>query len=456
MPWWAPSRSQVVEGLVAWDTDRAQPPATSRRLTSTTVRAAGLWFNSRLMSQPEAPPRRVRFDRNELSGAFGDLGTDFPLVVGMVLAAGLDVTSVLVMFGLMQVLTGLAYGLPMPVQPLAALTSLTPVAAETPPPVPLPGNLTCAYPAGAQRAAVAGPVLFVAQVRPDGSVKSVGIRQVPAKGLGFEEAVRACVSKWRFEPAARNGGLRQYEGKIHYRIATPDEVAVRALLEAFASAWNANNAEAIGALAGVEQHREAAGTGSTLSLPEQFATDRAAADWNMDLEPAFQHVQFLRSDVAVVRQPFYKERPTGAGGPVRRQSSLLEATARKRGDSWSLLAWYPLAGPPSTGRWLFPGIEEPRKVKHVDPIYPNLALKAPVSAIVTLEAEVDASGHVAAVRILRGGRPFDDAAMLAVKQWEYAPTLLEGVPIPIVIRVEVPFNLEARCPTCVGLVPAVH
>jgi hypothetical protein len=68
---------------------------------------------------PSVP--RLRFDRNELSGAFGDLGTDFPLVVGMVLAAGLDVTSVLVMFGLMQVLTGLAYGLPMPVQPLKAM-----------------------------------------------------------------------------------------------------------------------------------------------------------------------------------------------------------------------------------------------------------------------------------------------------------------------------------------------
>ncbi len=328
--------------------------------------------------------------------------------------------------------------------------------AEKPPLKPLPGNLPCAYPAEASRNQVAGPVLYTAQVRPDGRVKEVDIRQVPAAGLGFEEAVRTCASKWRFEPAARNGGLRQYEGRIHYRIATPDEVAVRALLEAFASAWNANNAEAIGGLAAVEQHREAAGTGSTPSPPEQFATERAAADWNMDLEAAFQHIQFLRSDLAVVRQPFYKERPAGAGGRVRRQSSLIEATVRKRGDSWTLLAWYPLAGPPSAGRWLFPGIEEPRKVKHVDPIYPNLALKAPVSAIVTLEAEVDASGHVAAVRILRGGRPFDDAAIRAVRQWEYAPTLLEGVPIPVVIRVEVPFNLEAPCPACVGLVPAVH
>jgi hypothetical protein len=64
---------------------------------------------------------RVRFDRNELSGAFGDLGTDFPLPVGMILAAGLDAASVLIVFGAMQVLTGLTYGLPMPVQPLKAM-----------------------------------------------------------------------------------------------------------------------------------------------------------------------------------------------------------------------------------------------------------------------------------------------------------------------------------------------
>lgn len=63
----------------------------------------------------------VRFNRNELAGAFGDLGTDLPLVIGMVLAAGLDSASVLIMFGVMQLLTGFAYGMPMPVQPLKAV-----------------------------------------------------------------------------------------------------------------------------------------------------------------------------------------------------------------------------------------------------------------------------------------------------------------------------------------------
>src|SRR5437879_3783252 len=67
---------------------------------------------------------RIRFDRNELSGAFGYIGTDLPLIVGMILAAKLDPASVLTMFGLMQLLTGLAYGLPMPAQPLKAMAVL--------------------------------------------------------------------------------------------------------------------------------------------------------------------------------------------------------------------------------------------------------------------------------------------------------------------------------------------
>ncbi len=64
---------------------------------------------------------RFRFDRNELAGAFGDIGTDLPLIVGMIVAAGLDVASVLVMFGLMQYATAVRYGMPMAVQPLKAM-----------------------------------------------------------------------------------------------------------------------------------------------------------------------------------------------------------------------------------------------------------------------------------------------------------------------------------------------
>jgi len=66
----------------------------------------------------------MKFDRNEFSGAFGDIGTDLPLIVGMILASGLDTASVLIVFGLMQVFTAFVYGLPMPVQPLKAVAAL--------------------------------------------------------------------------------------------------------------------------------------------------------------------------------------------------------------------------------------------------------------------------------------------------------------------------------------------
>lgn len=52
------------------------------------------------------------------------MGTDVPLLIGVALAAQLDGTSVLVMFGTMQILTGLAYRLPIPVQPLKAMAAI--------------------------------------------------------------------------------------------------------------------------------------------------------------------------------------------------------------------------------------------------------------------------------------------------------------------------------------------
>lgn len=69
-------------------------------------------------------PPRPRFDRNEFAGAFGDMGTDLPLLVGMIVAARMDAAGVLVLFGLMQVLTGLVYRMPMPVQPLKAVAAI--------------------------------------------------------------------------------------------------------------------------------------------------------------------------------------------------------------------------------------------------------------------------------------------------------------------------------------------
>ncbi len=76
------------------------------------------------IAEPATARGGIRFDRNELAGAFGDIGTDLPLIVGVILAAHLDSASALILFGAMQILTALRYRMPMPVQPLKAVAAL--------------------------------------------------------------------------------------------------------------------------------------------------------------------------------------------------------------------------------------------------------------------------------------------------------------------------------------------
>ena len=81
-------------------------------------------FHRHITMQFNIFKNQICFNRNELSGSFGDIGTDLPLIIGMIVACKLDPASSFIMFGVMQVLTGMLYGIPMPVQPLKAMAVL--------------------------------------------------------------------------------------------------------------------------------------------------------------------------------------------------------------------------------------------------------------------------------------------------------------------------------------------
>lgn len=68
-----------------------------------------------------APGVPQRFDRLEIAGSFGDLGTFLPIVVAMILINGLSPSAVLLAFGAFYIFTGVFYRLPVPVQPLKAV-----------------------------------------------------------------------------------------------------------------------------------------------------------------------------------------------------------------------------------------------------------------------------------------------------------------------------------------------
>lgn len=87
-------------------------------------------------------------------------------------------------------------------------------------------------------------------------------------------------------------------------------------------------------------------------------------------------------------------------------------------------------------------IREPRKLRHVAPVYPEIARAAKVQGVVVVECTLTPEGRVANVRVLRGHPLLDAAASHAVTQWVFTPTLLNGVPVPVIMTVTVKFELR--------------
>lgn len=78
----------------------------------------------------------------------------------------------------------------------------------------------------------------------------------------------------------------------------------------------------------------------------------------------------------------------------------------------------------------------------MDPIYPELARAARIEGVVILEAILDPEGRVRNVKVLRSIPFLDEAAIAAVERWEYQPTRLNGVPVPVILTITVRFVSE--------------
>lgn len=81
-------------------------------------------------------------------------------------------------------------------------------------------------------------------------------------------------------------------------------------------------------------------------------------------------------------------------------------------------------------------------ISSVPPVYPQMARAQRVSGEVTIDAQIDASGHVTATRVITGPVLLHEAAMSAVRQWKYQPATLNGVPTATHLTVTVQFKLQ--------------
>ena len=83
----------------------------------------------------------------------------------------------------------------------------------------------------------------------------------------------------------------------------------------------------------------------------------------------------------------------------------------------------------------------PRKTRNVPPVYPRAALEERRQGQVVIESTIYSSGCMGGARVLRSpDTRLSWAALRAVAKWRYTPTLLDGVPVPVIMTVTVNFR----------------
>jgi TonB family protein len=89
-------------------------------------------------------------------------------------------------------------------------------------------------------------------------------------------------------------------------------------------------------------------------------------------------------------------------------------------------------------------VRAPERLTYVSPVYPQDAMDRGVQGVVIIELTIDTSGAVSDARVMRSIPMLDDAALDAVRQWKYRPTLLNGVAVPVIMTVTINFAPAER------------
>jgi periplasmic protein TonB len=87
-------------------------------------------------------------------------------------------------------------------------------------------------------------------------------------------------------------------------------------------------------------------------------------------------------------------------------------------------------------------IQAANLIHEVNPIYPRLAVQSRVHGVVVLAAVISKDGTVESLRVISGHPLLNQAALDAVKQWLYRPTLLNGDPVEVETTITVTFTLQ--------------
>jgi len=87
-------------------------------------------------------------------------------------------------------------------------------------------------------------------------------------------------------------------------------------------------------------------------------------------------------------------------------------------------------------------VKPARMISSVPPVYPALAKTQHVAGDVRVDALVDATGRVTAMKVVSGPSLLHQAAMDSLRQWKYHAATLDGKPVPMHLTVTIQFRLQ--------------
>jgi protein TonB len=88
------------------------------------------------------------------------------------------------------------------------------------------------------------------------------------------------------------------------------------------------------------------------------------------------------------------------------------------------------------------GVQAAKLIRQVNPPYPPLARQARISGTVRLTAIIGRDGAIERLQLISGHPLLASAALEAVKQWVYRPTLLNEIPVEVITQIDVNFTLS--------------
>jgi TonB family protein len=89
-------------------------------------------------------------------------------------------------------------------------------------------------------------------------------------------------------------------------------------------------------------------------------------------------------------------------------------------------------------------VQESKLLKKVEPVYSTAMMAQRIQGVVRLELVVDEDGNVEQLKVLSGHPLLSAAAVTAVRQWKYSPTLVDEVPVPVLAHMIVTFGTFSR------------